>query len=141
MTPRSSGIYKMTERQLSGCDSDSEAGTCPFESDEHVPFTFTLAYECSSRIDISTLRSVDSYKAGTGCVCDSGRENIVGYDQGTPVSTFSFFLNTDLGIGKWTRILRNVYATLPLSPNRGLLYETRKRSDRCPRRLHHQSRD
>ena len=28
------------------------------------------------------------------------------------------------GIGKWTRILRNVYATLPLSPDRGLLYET-----------------
>lgn len=34
------------------------------------------------------------------------------------------YLTTDYGIGKWTRILRNVYATLPLSPNRGLLYET-----------------
>jgi hypothetical protein len=36
----------------------------------------------------------------------------------------SVYLNTDYGTGKWTRILRNVYATLPLSPNRGLLYET-----------------
>ena len=45
----------------------------------------------------------------------------------------SAYPNTDYGIGKWTRILRNIHATLPLSPNRGLLYETRKRSDRCSR--------
>jgi hypothetical protein len=39
-----------------------------------------------------------------------------------PILESSVYLNTDYGIGKWTRILRNVYATLPLSPNRGLLY-------------------
>jgi hypothetical protein len=33
-------------------------------------------------------------------------------------------LNTDYGIGKWTRFLCNIYATVPLAPNRGLLYET-----------------
>jgi hypothetical protein len=41
-----------------------------------------------------------------------------------PILEFSVYLNTNYSIGKWTSILRNVYATLPLSPNRGLLYET-----------------
>src|SRR6267154_179550 len=80
---------------------DSEAGTgCPFESNEHhvrrpQPFTYKphspLAQECwrwpRIAISISTLRSADPYKASTG---DSGRENIVGHDQGARVSDFSF---------------------------------------------------
>jgi hypothetical protein len=41
-----------------------------------------------------------------------------------PIIEFSVFLNTDYTIGKWTHILRNIYATLPFSPNRGLLYES-----------------
>jgi hypothetical protein len=117
-----------------GTDGLGRVGTgCPFESNEHVPRPQPFTYKAHSprwpRIAISTLRSADPYKANAGCICDSGRENIVGHDQGARVSDFPILestvhLNTDCGIGKWTRILRNVYATLPLSPNRGLLYES-----------------
>lgn len=41
-----------------------------------------------------------------------------------PVLESSVHLDTDHRKGKWTSILRDVYATLSLSPNRGLLYET-----------------
>lgn len=39
----------------------------------------------------------------------------------------TFYMYVELpfsnGIGKWAHILRDIYATLPLSPDRGLLYE------------------
>jgi hypothetical protein len=47
-----------------------------------------LAQECRRwpRIAISTLRSTDPYKASTGCIYDSVRENIVEHDQGARAS-------------------------------------------------------
>src|SRR5712671_6033562 len=45
-------------------------------------------------------------------------------------------ISTSIGItifctGKWSRILRDLHATLPLPPNRGVLYEPRKPCNRC----------
>jgi hypothetical protein len=56
---------------------------------EHVPrLQPPLAHACWLYISTLTLRSADPYKARTGYICDFGRENIVGHDQGARVSDF-----------------------------------------------------